>query len=135
MLPDGGDDAVHAARKDLKKLRALLRLARAGLGEETFVRENTALRDAGRALSAMRDAQVLVQAFDGLRGEASGRIAPETAETIRRQLADDVRATGAALAAQGQLPAAAETLRRVRDRVGDWPLPAHEAAGGCRAAG
>ncbi len=126
VLPDGGDDTIHAARKDLKKLRALLRLARTGLGEETFQRENTDLRDAGRALSAMRDAQVLVQAFDGLRGEAFGRIAPETAETIRRQLADDVRATGETLAAQGQLPAAAETLRRVRERVDDWPLSAQD---------
>ena len=130
VLPGGGgDDAVHDARKDLKKLRALLRLARAGLGEETFHRENTDLRDAGRALSAMRDAQVLVQAFDGLRGESFGRIAPETADTIRRQLVEDVHATGAALAAQGQLPAAAETLRRVRGRVGDWPLSAREGSG------
>ena len=124
VLPTDGTDggeAVHTARKDLKKLRALLRLARAGLGEEVFARENTDLRDAGRALSAVRDAQVLVTAFDGLRGEAFGRVAPETSAAIRRQLLADVQTTGAALDAQGKIPAAADTLRRVRDRLPDWP--------------
>ncbi len=125
VLPDGGspaDEAVHSARKNLKKLRALLRLARAGLGEEEFVRENTALRDAGRALSAVRDAQVLVPAFDTLRRETVGHVAPETIESIHRQLLDAARATGAASEAQGRIPAAAETLRQVRDRAAGWSL-------------
>ena len=39
------DEAVHEARKDLKKLRALLRLARGELGESSFARENTCFRD------------------------------------------------------------------------------------------
>ena len=126
--PDGGgegnpdENAVHPARKNLKKLRALLRLARAGLGEEVFSRENTALRDAGRALSAVRDAQVLIPAFDTLRRETVGHVAPETIETIHQQLLDAARETGAASKARGSIPAAAETLRQVRDRVAGWSL-------------
>ena len=45
------EEAVHEARKDMKKLRALLRLARGELGEETFARENACFRDAARELA------------------------------------------------------------------------------------
>ena len=124
VLPEGGD-AVHTARKDLKRLRALLRLARAGLGEEVFARENTALRDAGRVLSAVRDAQVLVGAFDALRGETVGRIAPETVDAMHRWLLEDVQATETTTEVEGRVPLAMETLRAVRDRLSGWP-----AAGG-----
>ena len=117
-----GADAVHSSRKNLKKLRALLRLARPGLGEATFSHENTALRDAGRVLSDVRDAQVLVPAFDTLRRETVGRVAPETIEAIHRQLLDAAKATETASIAQGNLAAAAETLRQVRDRVAGWSL-------------
>ena len=41
------EQAVHEARKDMKKLRALLGLARGELGERTFARENACFRDAG----------------------------------------------------------------------------------------
>lgn len=60
-----GDDpakAVHAARQRLKRLRALLRLARGHFRH--FSDENTALRDLGRKLSAMREADVLGETFD-----------------------------------------------------------------------
>src|SRR6201999_1755839 len=48
-------EAIHGARKDLKKARAALRLVREELGEDIFKRENVALRDAARLLSASRD--------------------------------------------------------------------------------
>jgi len=53
-LREAGEDgdalaeAVHGARKDLKKARAALRLVREEIGEKTFKRENRALRDAAR---------------------------------------------------------------------------------------
>lgn len=49
---------VHEARKACKRLRSLLRLMRPALGE-TYRTQNLRLRDAGRALSARRDAAVL----------------------------------------------------------------------------
>jgi CYTH domain-containing protein/CHAD domain-containing protein len=66
--PEDGDalgEAIHGARKDLKKARAALRLIREELGEE-FKCENRALRDAGRLLSASRDAEVKLETLDGL---------------------------------------------------------------------
>ena len=56
--------AVHSARKDIKKARALLRLARPDLDEATYRRENDALRDIARSLTAAREADVLAATFE-----------------------------------------------------------------------
>jgi hypothetical protein len=64
--PAGRADAIHEARKDMKKTRSLLRLVRDGLGEGRYQAENERLRDAGRALSDARDADVKVQALAGV---------------------------------------------------------------------
>lgn len=57
---------VHTARKAIKRVRALLRLARAGLPGPRFRAHNLALGDAGRGLSATRDAAVALLTFDRL---------------------------------------------------------------------
>jgi CHAD domain-containing protein len=56
--------AIHDARKNLKSLRALLRLARGSINDEARVRENVLFRDAGRSLSAIRDPQALLEALE-----------------------------------------------------------------------
>src|SRR5919205_78895 len=53
--------AVHEARKDMKKLRALLRLVRGELGGKTFARENACFRDATRELAGARDSDVMLE--------------------------------------------------------------------------
>jgi CHAD domain-containing protein len=73
---EGFAEAVHGARKDLKKLRAVVRLLREELGEELYRAENSRYRDAGRALSATRDAQVKVETLAALgEGVAGDRAA------------------------------------------------------------
>lgn len=54
----GAAEAVHEARKSLKRLRATLRLLRRGLGQERVSREGRQLAEVGRALAATREAQV-----------------------------------------------------------------------------
>src|SRR5665811_762772 len=54
------DQAVHEARKSMKRLRALLRLIRDTLGENVYRFENDLLRDAGRLIGPVRDSAVLV---------------------------------------------------------------------------
>jgi CHAD domain-containing protein len=76
-------DAVHGARKDLKKARAALRTVRAELGPKTFRRESRRLRDAARLLAASRDAEVKLETLDTLVAEADG-IAPPAALRIWR---------------------------------------------------
>lgn len=66
---NGSDFAasVHAARKDLKKLRGVLRLVRGELGERVYRAENQRYRDAGRRLAQSRDAEVKTETLSALR--------------------------------------------------------------------
>ncbi len=65
------DGQLHDVRRRLKRARAGLRLLRPVLGRAAFRRENAALRDAARCLTAIRDAKVLVDSVDGLAKHAA----------------------------------------------------------------
>ncbi|HEY0749456.1 MAG TPA: CHAD domain-containing protein [Steroidobacteraceae bacterium] len=60
------DEAVHEARKGVKRSRAILRLLRHVIGDRAYRRENTLLRDAARPLTALRDAKVLIETLQQL---------------------------------------------------------------------
>jgi CHAD domain-containing protein len=51
--------AVHESRKSLKRIRALLRLVRSGIGEATFKAENARFREIAALFSDDRDRHVL----------------------------------------------------------------------------
>lgn len=111
-------DAVHGARKGLKRLRATVRLGRGELGDEAYRRENAAFRDAGRTLAGARDAEVLVQTLDAVE-EASGARFPG----LREVLEADRAAAVAALEQDGaDRDAALARLAAARARVETWPL-------------
>jgi CHAD domain-containing protein len=57
------DEAVHQARKNMKKLRGLLRLVRPA-APTLYKAENGALRDAAAHLAVIRDADAAVETFD-----------------------------------------------------------------------
>jgi hypothetical protein len=90
QLEKGGADdrerAVHEALKDVKKTRALLRLYRSGLGDATYRHENRELRDAGRALSVMRDAHVRLETVDGLAERYAGEIPAGAFDALRERI-------------------------------------------------
>src|SRR6266705_2871971 len=60
------DEAIHDARVCIKKIRAVLRLIQDSLGDETYQAEDTAYRDAARALSKVRDSAAMLEIFDKL---------------------------------------------------------------------
>lgn len=62
-VKDNREEGVHDLRKRLKELRALLRLVRNELGDDTFSAENLLCREWGRSLSGYRDASVAVRTF------------------------------------------------------------------------
>ena len=66
-VPDA--DNVHNARRDLKSLRALLRMIRGSMDPAKRRSENIVFRDVGRMLSQSRDAQV---SLDALRSSVKG---------------------------------------------------------------
>jgi hypothetical protein len=69
--PDADED-VHEARKRFKKVRALFKLVRRGLGPAVYRRENATFRDTGRPLTEVRDAKVLVDTLDRLARRGRG---------------------------------------------------------------
>lgn len=60
------DTRIHSVRKRMKKLRGLLRLVEGALDAESFERENTCFRDAGRTLASARRGAALLDALDAL---------------------------------------------------------------------
>ncbi|MFT3863622.1 MAG: CHAD domain-containing protein [Solirubrobacterales bacterium] len=121
--PSDGDElaeAVHGARKDLKKARAALRLVREDLGEKTFKRENGTLRDAARLLSASRDAEVKPATLDALVEGGAGDAPPGPAALWREALeADRDRIVGADADRTEEAVAAIDA---VAARAPDWRL-------------
>jgi CYTH domain-containing protein/CHAD domain-containing protein len=119
-----GATAIHGARKDLKKLRAVLRLVRADLGKRRYREQNRRYRDASRLLSDTRDAEVKVETLDDLE-ERFGREFPSAvAEPWRRDLERERYAagtdTGGELAAR--IARAREQIEAGREQIPGWPL-------------
>jgi CHAD domain-containing protein len=108
--------AVHEARKDMKKLRSLLRLGRPALGSELYRRENQRFRDLGRALSETRDAEVKLQTLAALRGRG---LAADGLDSYAQALAGE-RAD--AEASEERLRQAIGELESARECVKEWQL-------------
>ena len=118
------DRAVHDTRKAFKRLRALVRVSRDALGDEVYRRENTIFRDAGRKLSATRDAAVLVQTLDELTARYRDELDDDAFAGLRGALASETEAASSALADDSAAVNEVQgTLEAARRRVGGWPLP------------
>ena len=90
-----GAGAVHDVRKSIKRLRALLRLARLGIGEAAFKGENVRLRDVARLLSGARDHAVLQATIERLSHQPGA--VDEAAYGRLQTLLDADRSTRAAI--------------------------------------
>jgi CHAD domain-containing protein len=113
--------AVHQARKEVKKARSLLRLARPGFDKRVYRRENRTLRDGARSVAHVRDADVMVETVDGLRERFVGQLPARAFTNLRRRLkrqADRTRKqAGNELGAE-----LVEALAVVGGRIEDWRL-------------
>lgn len=115
---------IHAARKDLKKLRAVARLLREQLGEEGYRAENARYREAARLLSASRDAEVKLATLELLR-ERFGAVLPPGATEQWLALLGAERDRALAAARDGSsasIGSALELIEEGRERVALWPL-------------
>jgi hypothetical protein len=80
------DEAIHEARKSLKKARAALRLLRDGMSDAAYRRENAKLRDAGRLLTPLRDAKSLMEALDSLQKQYPSKLQDSDLAPLRKIL-------------------------------------------------
>jgi CYTH domain-containing protein/CHAD domain-containing protein len=114
-------DAIHGARKDLKKIRAVLRLVRGGLGEKAYKAENRRFRDAGRLLSESRDAEVKLETLAKLGERLGDAFPPSQARAWAAALEAD-RARVQTGAGSGQVEQAIEAIGAGEARIPGWSL-------------
>ncbi|HEX4483508.1 MAG TPA: CHAD domain-containing protein [Solirubrobacteraceae bacterium] len=115
---------VHETRKALKRLRALLRLLRAQLGETAYERDSAVLRDAGKRLARARDAQVLLSTLDELIAHNPRRLGKRGGvRRLRARLQSESDGAAALMLSDGatRLDTLAQ-LSALRSRVEDWEL-------------
>jgi CHAD domain-containing protein len=121
-LPNPSDAQIHAARKELKRARANLRLVRNIVGKKAYSRENVALRDAARPLSGVRDAAVLRETVDKLITTARRGSHRRLIFTIRRALERARLEARAELLMMNATKASAACLKAAAARIRKWPL-------------
>ena len=118
---NGKGSPVHETRKHLKKARAALRLVSGEVGRDLFQRENRRLRNVGRLISEIRDAEVRLQTVKQLR-EFSRPGRRESLQETEELLAFELDSF---LAAFSDWQWEAKTkLVRARDRIAEWPVAA-----------
>jgi CHAD domain-containing protein len=110
--------AIHATRKHIKRIRALIHLVRGQLGDEVFKEENRQLRDVARSFSGSRDAFVRVQVLEQL-GNPIGDEGSGLAQT-RLVLDKEFKSLGVRLNSKRR--EAEAVLVGMSDRVEGWPL-------------
>jgi len=115
------DEAIHEARKHVKKVRGVLRLMRPELGD-VYVRENGFFRDVGIELSHFRDAGAMLEIWDELRQHFHGEM--RGLASIRRGLVARKQEMEQQGGIETVLRRAAGRLARSAARVEKWPLGA-----------
>jgi len=111
------DEAVHAARKTCKRIRAGLRLLRGCLGARAYRHENRIVRGAAKPLTAVRDAFMLRRML---------RTLPLRAAIMRRSLDSEYRRERHALTHRGVQNALGQIMA-TRERLVDLPTVDSEA--------
>jgi len=114
------DEAIHDVRVATKKLRALLRLARAKSHDDLFAKELYRYRKIGRRLSDLRDATAMVAAIDGLTKRYADQLSSNAFAELRKpfirrrntQHSDDKKA----------FAEVARMLTSARPQVAKWPI-------------
>jgi len=115
------DEAVHEARKDFKKVRALLRLVRPAITEQHYRYENTALRDAARPLTEVRDAKILVETLDKVVEHFADRVRGQSFTVVRKELMAHHREVRKRVLNEAHAFAAVKTaVREALKRLDDW---------------
>ncbi len=111
---------VHEVRKHLKKLRAAMRLAVSEVGKNRHKREDRCVREIGRLVSDLRDAQVRLQTLIQLRDETAKSSADNHFTRLEELLSLERESFSAAF--DGWQKQAIPKLERVEEGLSKWPL-------------
>jgi CHAD domain-containing protein len=115
-------EGVHNARKRFKQLRGVLRLIRFGVGEKIYDRDNTALRDAGRPLSEMRDADVMIETLDELIQHFKSHVRKESFKKLRTQLIERrKKIRKQVIQKEKAVSKVSASTKQIRNHISKWP--------------
>jgi CHAD domain-containing protein len=115
-------EAIHDARKALKKERSLLRLGAAAFDSAQRRAENRIFRDAAQQLGGTRDADVMIQAIDDLADRYAGQLPHGSFTALRERLVARRDAGRRQLSDRHAIESVADSLRAASLRVVDWRL-------------
>lgn len=109
-------ERVRRARVRCKRVRALLALAREGLGKKAWRKHNRWWRDLGRSLSDVRDLSARVEALDAVRAEVTAERQDSAISRMRAWMEMDRVAREAEWDVH-------EALKRFTSRLREAPSP------------
>jgi len=116
------DEHVHEVRRATKRVRAVLRMVREALGEQSYRHDNAVLRDVARDLSALRSATMRVTTLETLIRWRPA-IAP-SAKVLRAKLIPETTVLSASVGAGSPLvDDLVDRLQLARTHIGEWTLP------------
>ncbi len=117
------DEAVHEARKCIKRVRAALRLFRDELGCESYQRENFFFRDVARPLTEVRDAAVFIESLDELMKDFPNQLEASELSKVRAGLIADKKAVAERVLKKSRaLATLARAILPALARVHSFPL-------------
>ena len=118
------DEIVHETRKTIKRARSVARLSQYALGNKRFRRVDARFQAAGRRISPLRDATILIETLDRLIKTYGPARGDESIEALRRFLVAEKAAATTSSASDGTfdevesiLEKASRSLNRVRPRL------------------
>lgn len=80
-------EAIHDARKQMKKLRAFSRLMRDEIGEKSYKMTNMYYRDIGKKISEARDAAAMLETMDLIAGDIDSEAEKRAHKDVKNHLA------------------------------------------------
>ena len=122
-------EAIHSVRKEIKKLRAVLRLIREEIGEGPYKKGNRCLREAADELAGPRDAYVQVKALDELAPHRALKCCSQDFREVHSALAKEChdrairfRKSGSAKVVQRLLRRQSAKFEKLQIEKGGWSL-------------
>jgi CHAD domain-containing protein len=116
------DEVVHEVRKQLKNVRAALRLLRKALGSRIYDRENAFFRDVARPLTEVRDAKILMDTLGQLTEHCGDQANALDLDQVRRALQEHYQEIRQPMLEEDRLRPIKDALQTALTRVKQWPL-------------
>jgi CHAD domain-containing protein len=113
------EDAIHEARKSVKKVRAIVHLVKSDNGRG-LAGSKKRLRDANRVLSQSRDADAMNETLSKLLNRRPRLLSEHTRARLHRQLSTHRDAVARTTAREGAWKDVADELRAIKRTVKRW---------------